>query len=156
METQRRSSSNENPAFLEIDSSTVLPSMHSEIVTLVPKKRLSQNVRVRISSDSEGMYSFHVAPAGGLNAERLLATYSTALLDGDGAGTGGLLRVYATTNGGTGSFDGYVSNWRSTPVAQKVDYNRIFQHNLLVFSVHILEQNQSTKGSHKVDARRTD
>jgi hypothetical protein len=47
------------------------------------------------------MYSFHVAPAGGLSEDWLLATYSTALLDGDGAGTGGLFGVYATTNRGT-------------------------------------------------------
>jgi len=39
-------------------------------------------------------------------------------------GGGGLLGVYATTNGNKGYvFDGYVSEWRYMPVAQKVDYN---------------------------------
>lgn len=106
-------------------ANSIRAPMPSEIVTRVPQQWLSQNVRVRISSDSESFYSFHVAPAGRLSEEMLLATYSTALLAGDGAGTGGLFGVYATTNGGNGSFDGFVSNWRYTPVAQKVDYDRV-------------------------------
>ena len=81
-------------------------------------------IRVRISPVRESVYSFYVAPAQNPEEEMMFTEYSTALRSGDGAGGGGLLGVYATTNGNKGYvFDGYVSEWRYMPVAQKVDYN---------------------------------
>lgn len=110
-------------AHFRFRANSIRAPMPREIITPVPKAWLQDTIRVRISPDSESQYSFYVASAGRLEDERLLASYSTALLSGDGAGTGGLFGVYATTNGGGKSFNGYISKWRYTPVAQKVDYN---------------------------------
>jgi hypothetical protein len=78
---------------------------------------------MRISPKNESHYSFFAAPAGKPEEEVLLVNYHNNLLSGDGAGSGGLFGVYATTNGNNHTFNDYVSRWRYTPVAQKIDYN---------------------------------
>lgn len=98
----------------------------TEILQPVPASWLGGPVRVRITPDSESVYSFFVAPAEKPEEEKLFTSYSTALLTYDGAGTGGLFGVYATTNGNSShSFEAYVSRWRYLPVAQKIDYDTI-------------------------------
>ncbi|CAE7008707.1 hypothetical protein PTT_19459 [Pyrenophora teres f. teres 0-1] len=107
-------------------TNSVRAKMPSEIVKPVPQAWSQDGaaVRVRISPVSESVYSFFVAPAGKPQEEMLFTQYSTALLASNGAGNGGLLGVYATTNGNKGHvFDGYVSEWRYMPVAQKLDYH---------------------------------
>ena len=107
-------------------TNSVRAKMPSEIVRPVPQAWSQEDavIRVRISPVSESVYSFYVALAENPEEEMLFTEYSTALLSGDGAGSGGLSGVYATTNGNKGQvFNGYVSEWRYMPVAQKVDYN---------------------------------
>ncbi|KAK6839335.1 Xylosidase : arabinofuranosidase [Apiospora arundinis] len=79
-------------------------------------------VRLRISPRNESHYEVF-ASQGDKGEAISLAVYTTALLSGDGAGTGGLLGVYATTNGATNhTFDAYFGRWRYEPVAQVIDY----------------------------------
>ncbi|RMZ73213.1 xylosidase : arabinofuranosidase [Pyrenophora seminiperda CCB06] len=127
--TNGSSSSSDLTPHLRFRTHSVRAKMPREIVTEVPRDWCGGGgedaaaIRVRVSSVSESVYGFHVAPAGRLEEEVLYTEYNTALLAGDGAGSGGLLGVYATTNGGRGHvFEGLVSEWRYGPVGQKVDY----------------------------------
>ena len=73
---------------------------------------------------SGSVYSFYVVPAQNPEEEMMFTEYSTALLSGEGAESGGLFGAYATANRNKGNvFNGYVSEWRYVPVAQKVDCN---------------------------------
>ncbi|KAH9226684.1 hypothetical protein K456DRAFT_42929 [Colletotrichum gloeosporioides 23] len=89
----------------------------------VPEGWLGDAIRLRISPRNESHYEFFASPVGQSGKEEAVGLYSTALLSGDGAGTGGVLGIYATTNGGSYPFEGYVSRWRYQPVAQQIGYN---------------------------------
>lgn len=99
-----------------------------DVFVPVPKEWLRGTISVRISSTSESKYSFFVASSHKPHEEKLIAEYTTALLTNDGAGNGALMGVYATTNGGSRKFNGYTSQWRYEPVAQKVDYDDIIPY----------------------------
>ncbi|KAF4421655.1 Non-reducing end alpha-L-arabinofuranosidase [Colletotrichum fructicola] len=89
----------------------------------VPEGWLGDAIRLRISPRNESHYEFFASSVGQSGKEEAVGLYSTALLSGDGAGTGGVLGIYATTNGGSYPFEGYVSRWRYQPVAQQIGYN---------------------------------
>ncbi|KAK8073491.1 non-reducing end alpha-L-arabinofuranosidase BoGH43A [Apiospora phragmitis] len=100
------------------------------IITPVPSARLKSDedavVRLRISPRNDSYYEVFASQDGDDGAEATsLAVYTTALLSGDGAGTGGLLGVYATTNGGNQTFGAYFGRWRYESVAQVIDYGVI-------------------------------
>ncbi|KAK7917396.1 xylosidase : arabinofuranosidase [Apiospora marii] len=95
------------------------------VITPVPSAWVKDDavVRLRISPRNESHYEVFASRGDDDNSKAVsLAVYTTALLSGDGAGTGGLLGVYATTNGGSQSFDAYFGRWRYEPVAQVIDY----------------------------------
>ncbi|KAK1538771.1 xylosidase/arabinosidase [Colletotrichum costaricense] len=89
----------------------------------IPQELLGRAIRIRISPRNETHNEFFGSSADHVGSEQSLWVFNNALLAGDGATTGGLLGVYATTNGGNGSFNGYVGRWRYEPIGQKVDYN---------------------------------
>lgn len=89
----------------------------------IPPNWLDHPIRITVSPRNESHFEFFVAPADRPEEAQSLMVYTTALLSGDGAGTGGLFGVYATTNGGNQTFHGYISRWRYQPVAQKIDYS---------------------------------
>ncbi|KAJ3960752.1 hypothetical protein N0V92_002592 [Colletotrichum tropicale] len=91
--------------------------------TPVPEDWLGDAIRLRISPRNESHYEFFASSVGQNGKEEAVGLYSTALLSGDGAGTGGVLGIYATTNGGSYPFEGYVSRWRYQPAAQQIGYN---------------------------------
>lgn len=93
----------------------------------VPSEWTDRIIRLRLSPRNDSHFEFFAALADEPSEERSLFLYTMALLSGDGAGTGTQLGVYSTTNGGNHTFDGYVSRWRYTPLAQKIDYDQILQ-----------------------------
>ncbi|KAK8102509.1 xylosidase : arabinofuranosidase [Apiospora sp. TS-2023a] len=96
------------------------------IIKPVPSAWLKDDavVRLRISPRNESHYEVFASQGDDDDNSKAmsLAVYTTALLSGDGAGSGGLLGVYATTNGGNQTFDAYFGRWRYEPVAQVIDY----------------------------------
>ncbi|KAK1671291.1 glycosyl hydrolase [Colletotrichum godetiae] len=89
----------------------------------IPQEMLGRAIRVRISPRNETHNEFFVSSVDQAGSEQSLWVFNNALLAGDGATTGGLLGIFATTNGGNGSFNGYVGRWRYEPISQKLDYN---------------------------------
>ena len=120
------SENNSLTPYLRFRARSIKATAPGDVLQPVPVSWLNGPIRVRITPDSESVYSFFVAPAGRPKEERVFTSYSTDLLTYDGAGTGGLFGVYATTNGDSShSFKAYVSRWRYLPVAQKIDYGTI-------------------------------
>ncbi|XP_014550143.1 glycoside hydrolase family 43 protein [Bipolaris victoriae FI3] len=117
---------NELAPYFRFRARSIKAKAPADILEPVPVSWLDGPVRIRIIPDSESVFSFFVAPAARPKEQRLLTSYSTALLTYDGAGTGGLFGIYATTNGNSNhSFEAHVSRWRYLPVAQKIDYDTI-------------------------------
>lgn len=117
---------NPTPHFRVRANSVRYAPVPEPIVTPIPGAWLADDnavIRLRISPCNESHYGAYASRVGGHGETLLLAVYTTALLSGDGAGTGGLLGVYATTNGATNhGFDAYFGRWRYEPVAQVIDY----------------------------------
>lgn len=96
-----------------------------EKIEPIPQSWLTSPIHIRISPNNKSSYSFFASPSTRSHEERHIVDYSTALLAGDGAGSGGLVGVYATTNGNSATFRGYISTWRCSGVAQKIDYDTL-------------------------------
>lgn len=105
-------------------SSSILPP---PVVTPVPSSWRSESIRLSIRAENSTHYQLFAAPVARPYQSNLLATFTAALISGPDVFTGALLGVYATTNGGNQSIEGYVSRWRYTPVAQQVDYDKFVQ-----------------------------
>lgn len=108
---------------LRFRARSVRAPMPLETILPIPHPWLQHPIRIGVSPRNESHFTFVVSSANAAEEEEMLIEYTTALIAGDGASSGGLLGVYATTNGGNHTFHGYVSNWRYIPVAQKIDYN---------------------------------
>ncbi|EUC31212.1 glycoside hydrolase family 43 protein [Bipolaris zeicola 26-R-13] len=96
-----------------------------EKIEPIPQSWLTSPIHIHISPNNKSSYSFFASPSTRSHEERHIVDYSTALLAGDGAGSGGLVGVYATTNGNSATFRGYMSRWRCSGVAQKIDYDTL-------------------------------
>lgn len=91
----------------------------------IPSSWLVKTIRLSILAANSTHHQFVAAPAHRPNQSRVLAISNATFVSGDGAATGGLLGVYATTNGGQHSMQGYVSRWRYIPLGQQVDYENV-------------------------------
>ncbi|KAJ5432924.1 uncharacterized protein N7458_012080 [Penicillium daleae] len=105
------------------DSDATNFTVPSPVVTPVPSSWLSETIRLYIRAENDTHYQLSAAPAARPHESRLLAAFTGALISGPDVFTGNLLGVYATTNGGNHTMEGYVSRWRYTPIAQQIDYN---------------------------------
>ncbi|CAI7636517.1 unnamed protein product [Penicillium bialowiezense] len=79
----------------------------------IPSSWLAEPIRLSILAANSTHHQFVAAPVGRPDLSRVLAVSDTTFISGDGAATGGLLGVYATTNGGRHSMQGYLSRWRT-------------------------------------------
>lgn len=121
-----RDTRNKLALFFRFRARSIKAKAPADVLEPVPASWLDGSVRVCIVPASESVYNYYVAPAARPKEQKLLTSYSTALLTYDGAGSGGLLGVYATTNGNIShSFEAYMSRWRYLPVVQKLDYGTI-------------------------------
>lgn len=110
------------------DSDATGSILPSPVVTPVPSSWLSEPIRLSIRAENSTHYQLSAAPAARPHQSKLLATFTAALISGPDVFTGTLLGVYATTNGGNQSMEGYVSRWRYTPVAQQIDYDNFVRN----------------------------
>ncbi|KAK8024398.1 hypothetical protein PG993_012464 [Apiospora rasikravindrae] len=125
--TSKRAATDLRPYFRVRANSVRYAPVPEPIITPVPSAWLKDEdavVRLRISPRNESHYEVFASQGDDDNdvEPMSLAVYTMALLSGDGAGTGGLLGVYATTNGGNQTFDAYFGRWRYEPVGQIIDY----------------------------------
>ncbi|KAL4879550.1 xylosidase : arabinofuranosidase [Aspergillus karnatakaensis] len=92
----------------------------------LPKRWREDRVRLQIQAVNETTYRF-AARAHGSREYKDIVFYGSATVVSAGAGhfTGSLLGVYATSNGGNGTVEAYVSRWRYIPHGQIVDYGVI-------------------------------
>ncbi|KAL4893209.1 glycosyl hydrolase [Aspergillus ambiguus] len=96
----------------------VLPSA----IVPVPKEWQGEPVRLEIQAVSDTEYVFSAALAGKPGQKRTIGRANALLVSGDtGRFTGTLVGVYATSNGGAGSTEAYVSRWRYDGEGQKID-----------------------------------
>ncbi|KAJ7615909.1 xylosidase : arabinofuranosidase [Roridomyces roridus] len=77
-------------------------------------------ITLTIRANNDTHYTFSAAPQGG-DAVVLGALPSTILSGGTGPFTGTIAGAYATANNGTGTTPAYISSWRYTGIAQKID-----------------------------------
>ncbi|KAK8071236.1 xylosidase : arabinofuranosidase [Apiospora hydei] len=130
--TSKRAATGLTPYFRVRANSVRYAPVPEPIIVPVPSAWLKDEdavIRVRISPRNESHYEVFASHDDDDGQPLSLAVYTTALLSGDGAGTGGLLGVYATTNGGNQTFDAYFSRWRYEPVGQIIDYGVIVPSN---------------------------
>ncbi|KAE8139975.1 glycosyl hydrolase [Aspergillus pseudotamarii] len=88
----------------------------------VPEGWRGEPIRVQIQAVSDTQYEFSVASAK-TPAQRAVVGYAdSTIVSGDtGRFTGTLVGVYATSNGGSGTTDAYISNWRYEGQGQKIN-----------------------------------
>lgn len=91
----------------------------------MPSSWLKAEIRLKISSHNTTHGIFSAASVADPSNEQFLESFSARLISGDGAGTGGLLGIYATTNGGNHTMQAYVKKWTYVPIAQQIDYTDI-------------------------------
>ncbi|KAK7947034.1 uncharacterized protein PG986_011355 [Apiospora aurea] len=132
--TSKRAATGLEPYFRVRADSVRYAPVPEPVIAPVPSAWLQDGdavVRLRISPRNESHYEVFASQGGGDDdGEPMpLAIYTTALLSGDGAGTGGLLGAYATTNGGNQTFDAYFGRRRYEPVGQIIDYGVIVPAN---------------------------
>lgn len=105
----------------------------ADVVVPLPKAWLKNKgaagpvVRLTLATVNATHYKFSASPADGekpSGTSRVsLGVWTSALLTTDGAGTGAIVGVYATTNGAADrTVQAYFSRWRYDPVSQETDY----------------------------------
>ncbi|GAB1213485.1 hypothetical protein ATERTT37_002635 [Aspergillus terreus] len=96
---------------------TVVPA-----VVTVPKAWRGKPVRLEIQAVSDTEYVFSAALAHKPQQKKVIARASSLLVSGNtGKFTGTLVGVYATSNGGPGSTEAYISRWRYDGQGQMID-----------------------------------
>ncbi|RAH69225.1 uncharacterized protein BO66DRAFT_453195 [Aspergillus aculeatinus CBS 121060] len=80
------------------------------------------SVRLAIHTVNTTHFAFSASQKGKSNEGLVLGMVNTTVISGDGAGTGALLGVYATTNGGLHAMEAYISRWGYFGEAQEIDY----------------------------------
>ncbi|RMZ43285.1 hypothetical protein AFCA_009291 [Aspergillus flavus] len=95
-------------------------SLPGRIVS-VPEGWRGEPIRFQIQAVSDTQYEFSVASVK-TPAQRAVVGYADSrIVSGDtGRFTGTLVGVYATSNGGSGTTDAYISNWRYEGQGQKI------------------------------------
>ncbi|KAE8335656.1 hypothetical protein BDV24DRAFT_171145 [Aspergillus arachidicola] len=88
----------------------------------VPEGWRGEPIRFQIQAVSDTQYEFSVASVK-TPAQRAVVGYADSrIVSGDtGRFTGTLVGVYATSNGGSGTIDAYISNWRYEGQGQKIN-----------------------------------
>jgi hypothetical protein len=81
----------------------------SPLVMPVPLLWLSEHIRIYIRAENSTNHRLSAAPVFRPHESRMLATFTGALISSPDVFTAALLRVYATTNGGNHTMEGYVS-----------------------------------------------
>ncbi|KAF3002148.1 hypothetical protein E8E14_003750 [Neopestalotiopsis sp. 37M] len=96
-----------------------------DVITPLPLSWGGGNVRLALATKNETHFEFTAALASSPENILNVATFKTDLVSGGGAASGGLMGIYATTNGGnrTVATNAYFSQWRYNSIAQEIDYN---------------------------------
>ncbi|PKY01638.1 xylosidase : arabinofuranosidase [Aspergillus campestris IBT 28561] len=91
----------------------------------LPREWLGKPIRLGIRAVSDEKYEFF-ARSTGRSKETVLGSVDARVVSGDtGKFTGTLVGVYATSNGGSGQTEAYVSRWRYEGQGQKIDHEVI-------------------------------
>ncbi|OBT55528.1 hypothetical protein VE04_05582 [Pseudogymnoascus sp. 24MN13] len=107
----------------------------------VPKAWHGKSIRLEIKAVNTTHYSFSAALSAKPSQSQIIA-YAKALLVSGGTGIftarianlvvlllGALVGAYATSNGGNGTTNSYLSNWRYEGQGQEIDYDTIVSSN---------------------------
>ncbi|KAF7323956.1 Xylosidase: arabinofuranosidase protein [Mycena kentingensis (nom. inval.)] len=91
------------------------------VVRDIPRAWRGAPITLSISATNDTHYTFAAGRAGAVGQIVFGSLPGTILSGGSGPFTGTLLGAYATSNEGPGTTPVYVSRWRYTGVAQKID-----------------------------------
>ncbi|KAJ6533433.1 xylosidase : arabinofuranosidase [Mycena vulgaris] len=82
-------------------------------------------ITLTIRANNDTHYTFSATPRGGTVHDAVVLGSLPATIVSGGAGpfTGALVGAYATANNGTGTTPAYISRWRYTGLAQRIDNN---------------------------------
>jgi beta-xylosidase len=107
----------------------------STVIKLVPEDWLNAPIRLQIDAANETHYSLSAASSKeNLQSEQMGIAPATILSGGDGEFTGTLVGVYATSNGGSGTTESYVSRWRYQGEGQGINYGTFVPYSPFVES----------------------
>ncbi|KAF9892135.1 hypothetical protein FE257_002541 [Aspergillus nanangensis] len=89
----------------------------------VPKDWQGHPIRLEIQAVSDSQYAFSVSSARKPGQKKVIGRADSRLVSGDtGRFTGSLVGAYATSNGGSGSTEAYISRWKYDGQGQMIDH----------------------------------
>ncbi|KAK7045054.1 Xylosidase: arabinofuranosidase protein [Favolaschia claudopus] len=91
------------------------------VVHPIPNSWRAAPITLAVRADNDTHYTFSASSNSGLGRIVLGALPATIVSGGTGPFTGTLLGAYATANNGTGTTPAFISSWRYTGIAQKID-----------------------------------
>ncbi|KAF7593002.1 hypothetical protein BBP40_012161 [Aspergillus hancockii] len=90
----------------------------------VPEGWAEEPIRFEVRAVSDTQYEFSVASVKKPAHRSVIGYADSTIVSGDtGRFTGSLIGVYATSNGGSGTTEAYISNWRYEGQGQKIDHD---------------------------------
>ncbi|KAF9258368.1 xylosidase : arabinofuranosidase [Marasmius fiardii PR-910] len=112
--------------FRTTGAGTTEGALPETVVELIPQDWLRAPITLVIEAQNDTHYILSAASSRDRRDVKVIGTApATIVSGGTGPFTGTLVGVYATSNGGNGTTESYISRWRYTGNGQKIDHDVI-------------------------------